>query len=525
MSENWKFKVYHNFLIATPVITILSVIAIVYFGYVFTFCIPLIYSNKENFSFSLTSSLETAYSKGLSLFIILTIFTIMLMINLLRTVFMDPGYFKSPLEVEKKIIHEHACVNDEQIEKIKPFIEHYSKKRNRKDSESVKDNYDTNDKDTINFLANDIQNKKIHKFEEKKDDRESCITIDDIDQKPIIKKANYDSNDLKEDTMFSDNLNRKELNLAKKIKFMNSFDQIIENYPLTYSETVKMREKITTLMKESDFKEDNMKLYNTTIDKDKENVKAHVVNNLENKSISIESNIASSNVNSKEKKIESSSNSNIIAIGDPAKNDEYIVNKKNEINIWENFKDQELYKTNLCMSCIRKKIERSHHCRMCSKCVLKMDHHCPWLANCIGFRNYKYFLLVQFYGLLATVLVIFTYWEPLINYLIIDKSSTAICWFSGYVYLCNFGLFLFLLWLSISNWSLAFKNITVIENADRERFPSTKSLNIYDLGFYKNFCSVFGKNPLVWFLPFGANYDGEGYIYETIYKPNLFKIE
>ena len=84
-------------------------------------------------------------------------------------------------------------------------------------------------------------------------------------------------------------------------------------------------------------------------------------------------------------------------------------------------------------------------------------------------------------------------------------------------------IFLFLLWLFLVNWNLAIKNSTVIENADRERFPSTKSLNIYDLGFYKNFCAVFGKNPLVWFLPFGANSDGEGIIYETIYKPNLFK--
>lgn len=436
---------------------------------------------------------------------------------------MDPGYFKSPLEIEKNIVLEHACVNDHQIEKVKPYINH-NKRKNRKDSESVKENYDSQDKDTINFLANEFQNKKITKYEENNNDQESCITIEDIDKKPIIKKANTDDNtNLKEEHSISDNLNKKELSLAKKIKFMNNFDQLIENYPLTYSETVKIRDKITSLMRDSDLKEDNMKLYNTTYEKD--DLKVNVVNNLENKSISIESNIASSNVNSKEKKIQSSSNSNIIAIGNSGKEDNEIQanNKNNEINIWENFKDQELYKTNLCMSCIRKKVERSHHCRMCSKCVLKMDHHCPWLANCIGFRNYKYFLLIHFYGLLATIIVIFTYWEPLINYLISDKSSTAICWFSGYVYLCNFGLFLFLLWLFLVNWNLAIKNSTVIENADRERFPSTKSLNIYDLGFYKNFCAVFGKNPLVWFLPFGANYDGEGIIYETIYKPNLFK--
>jgi hypothetical protein len=59
---------------------------------------------------------------------------------------------------------------------------------------------------------------------------------------------------------------------------------------------------------------------------------------------------------------------------------------------------------------------------------------------------------------------------------------------------------------------------TVIENSDRERFPLNKSINIYDLGFLKNFTTVFGTNPLVWFLPISPNYKGEGIYFETIYN-------
>ena len=46
-----------------------------------------------------------------------------------------------------------------------------------------------------------------------------------------------------------------------------------------------------------------------------------------------------------------------------------------------------------------------------------------------------------------------------------------------------------------------FQGMTVIENADRERFPSAKFKNNYDLGYYRNFKNVFGDNFFIWFLP------------------------
>ncbi len=179
------------------------------------------------------------------------------------------------------------------------------------------------------------------------------------------------------------------------------------------------------------------------------------------------------------------------------------------------YKGVDITKMTFCGTCLRLKVERSHHCRQCQKCILKMDHHCPWLANCIGFNNLKSFLLIQFYGILCCSIVALSYWESIVNYNMNYDSSIAQCWFVISVYLLNLGLLSFLLWLCYINWTNLFKGMTVIENSERQRFPSSKTKNIYDMGPYRNFTNVFGRNPLVWFIPFFHNKNGNGYVFET----------
>ena len=74
-------------------------------------------------------------------------------------------------------------------------------------------------------------------------------------------------------------------------------------------------------------------------------------------------------------------------------------------------------------------------------------------------------------------------------------SIVAECWFCISIYILNIGLLSFLLWLDMVNWSNLLSGMTVIENSERKRFPSTKSVNIYDMGAYRNFTNVFGKKP------------------------------
>ncbi len=187
-------------------------------------------------------------------------------------------------------------------------------------------------------------------------------------------------------------------------------------------------------------------------------------------------------------------------------------------DVFENFRGIDFNKLILCTTCLRWKVERSHHCKHCGKCVLKMDHHCPWLANCIGFRNYKFFCLTIFYGFISSLMIFLTFWEVVVEINMNYEASVLKCTLCTLTFICNFGLLAFLSWLFYSNWTLLFTNQTTIEKCDKERFATTgiKSYNYFDQGCYRNFTSVFGSNPLFWLFPLAANYKGEGVIFDSV---------
>lgn len=212
----------------------------------------------------------------------------------------------------------------------------------------------------------------------------------------------------------------------------------------------------------------------------------------------------------------------------------YMENYLNDIN-HEQFQDSEnvfldiykgldLSKMNFCGTCLRIKVERSHHCKMCQKCVLKMDHHCPWLANCIGFGNLKAFILTQFYGVLSCSIVALSFWETIVDYNLSYRANIGECWFVISVYIINIGLLSFILWLCYVNWYNLYKGMSVIEHSEKKRFPTTKSINIYDMGPYRNFTNVFCTNPLFWPFPFIKNKKGGGYVFETNNNTTEFRI-
>ena len=259
------------------------------------------------------------------------------------------------------------------------------------------------------------------------------------------------------------------------LSYLTKFDYVMQEGPLTNNEGLQIREKVSTHFQE---------------------IRINEYGSLGNEDIIL--------INKKKYEEETKDN----------KND----NLTTFLKVYKGF---DLTMAHLCGVCLRLKVERSHHCRQCGKCVLKMDHHCPWLGNCIGFRNYKSFCLLHFYGVLSTFIIFATYWEVIVNYNInLQLEMVNVCC-TLFIYISNLGLMMFLIWLFYVNCGLIFSNQTIIEQSDRERFPSTKGVNIYDMGKYRNFTNVFGRNPLVWFIPFFPNLNGDGFVFES----NGFKFD
>jgi len=417
----------YNIVVYSPVIIVLSLIIIVYGTYLGGYIYVLMAYNNTQIAdkifpaYTKRESIKGSYRKGLTLLILTLYFLLMFIISFLRTVVMDPGYFESPIKVEKKL-----------LDKISPI-----QRENQKSNDSM------------------IQiSKQLSKEIKELDDE---LTIDLIDKN------------------FSSLLNEK-----------------VKNGPTTEIEYLQYRHFVSRFYNNEKKINEERLMY---LAKSKKHV-------------------------TKDSKIENDD------LDDAAlEEEEKTIHPTNMDDIWANFKDTNLMTITLCSSCHRLKVERSHHCRQCGRCLLKMDHHCPWVANCIGFRNYKYFCLIHLNGIILTLIVTLTFWEVVVGSLLSVTSSFGECFIFLFAYVINVGLMGFLIWLFASNFKLVFTAQTVIEQSDRERFPSAKAFNVYDLGYYKNFTTVFGTNPLIWFVPFYANYAGDGIVFEKnqnhIEKPSI----
>ncbi|KAI9473577.1 MAG: DHHC palmitoyltransferase-domain-containing protein, partial [Benjaminiella poitrasii] len=183
-----------------------------------------------------------------------------------------------------------------------------------------------------------------------------------------------------------------------------------------------------------------------------------------------------------------------------------------------------------CKKCERYKPPRAHHCKHCGKCVLRMDHHCPWIGNCVGFGNYSHFIRFVFsaigcctyggYLLLWRLQRIVDAWN---NRWLVQQPSTQEI---GIVILnlVMIGMVILLVGvLAVYHTFCLFQGQTTIEGWERtktRRMIRRRKIERvefpFDVGFYKNICSVLGNNPLLWFWPQPTPGDGIHYAV----KPN-----
>ena len=81
-----------------------------------------------------------------------------------------------------------------------------------------------------------------------------------------------------------------------------------------------------------------------------------------------------------------------------------------------------------CYQCSLIKPDRAHHCSSCGFCVVKFDHHCPWINKCVSHRNYKYFMLYLFYGVIFMIFDLITSIEAIVRFAMSSEAVVGDTW-------------------------------------------------------------------------------------------------
>jgi len=129
--------------------------------------------------------------------------------------------------------------------------------------------------------------------------------------------------------------------------------------------------------------------------------------------------------------------------------------------------------TTKCEACKIMRPERAHHCSLCGRCILRMDHHCPWVGNCIGWRNHKYFILLNMWGALATLTWLLTLRGPTapeaLSVLLKDDSKQSVLPLAGVI--VTLVLFIITGAMFIYAMFMAGRNYTTIEELFKGENP------------------------------------------------------
>jgi len=152
---------------------------------------------------------------------------------------------------------------------------------------------------------------------------------------------------------------------------------------------------------------------------------------------------------------------------------------------------------------------RSHFCSVTRRVVLNMDHFCPWVINTVGFYNRKFFILFLLYTLGATSWVLLSNAPLLIRLYTMPGAARQLerQWgpqrymFALMATLIDGALCIMLACFCPFHIRMALLNETTIEG------PSP----MFDVGYRRNWQQVFGRDPVLWFLPvYGGGPDGDG---------------
>merc|ERR1712032_1007317 len=182
-----KYKIlYHKFFVFLPALLIILLILMIYSSYFICYIIPLLQNWKltkqaTDYPFAFTSTSRNSKTKGIFLGISSLIFVVFLSINLLRTIFCDPGYFPSALDLEyqivmKNLIHQQELREDSQ-ERDETEKEKEIENENENDTTKIdiKEKEDLNNYEKDHMLENEA--KKIKENDKNKEMKKNYFKI------------------------------------------------------------------------------------------------------------------------------------------------------------------------------------------------------------------------------------------------------------------------------------------------------------------------------------------------------------
>uniref|UniRef100_A0A914E3H3 Palmitoyltransferase n=1 Tax=Acrobeloides nanus TaxID=290746 RepID=A0A914E3H3_9BILA len=153
-----------------------------------------------------------------------------------------------------------------------------------------------------------------------------------------------------------------------------------------------------------------------------------------------------------------------------------------------------------CYVCRLIKPDRCHHCRACGFCVLRYDHHCPYIYKCISYSNYKFFLLLLFYGAALAIWTISTEIQGLVYHFMHGALYLGIQLVVGLIFQLLGGIFV----IDVIRFhvSLTNTNDTTCEN-DKVPYLRFEGAS-YDMGIAQNWKYLLGRR--LWILPVSTRY-------------------
>lgn len=177
-----------------------------------------------------------------------------------------------------------------------------------------------------------------------------------------------------------------------------------------------------------------------------------------------------------------------------------------------------------CPFCQLNSPARSFHCHVCDTCILKRDHHCIFGGTCIGYKNYRYYIMMVVFLWIGAVYANVYHFEYVHGVAGGFKMATFFTMFMPFVMLIlgySTGHQFYVLFIAgVSVFSLLlFSGLLYMQfrlvTKGQVTYERKRGIKEYDLGLVENIKDILGERwYLAWLNPFlPSPLPGDGVIF------------